>query len=187
MHTRPPRRLLRRLGAAALLGSLIAGVAAAPLATPASAAIKKVRGIAMVDMQRVLMETKQGQAARKKLEDSSKAKQKKLDKKRRKLEADQAKLGNLGGEQLAAAQEQLQKEYLEMQNVYMTMQQELAQQESQILEDMYKKCQGLVDKMAGEMEFDLVLVRDATTVLYTDEGLDITNEVIKRYNAAHPS
>ena len=90
-------------------------------------------------MQRVLMETKQGKAAQSKLERSSKAKQKKLDKKRSKLEADQAKLKNLAGDQLMAAQEQLQKDFMEMQNIYMTMQQELAEQEGKILEDMYKK------------------------------------------------
>ncbi|MCB9566174.1 MAG: OmpH family outer membrane protein [Myxococcales bacterium] len=184
MHKSTPRRHALALAAAA--GLLVAGISAAPTATPAHAAIKKVRGIAMVDMQRVLMETKQGKAAREKLESSSKAKQKKLDKKRSKLEADQAKLKNLAGDQLMAAQEQLQKDFMEMQNIYMTMQQELAEQEGQILEDMYKKCQGLIDKMASEMEVDLVLVRDATTVLYTDDALDITNDLIKRYDEKYP-
>ncbi|MCA9638386.1 MAG: OmpH family outer membrane protein, partial [Myxococcales bacterium] len=77
-------------------------------------------------------------------------------------------------------------DFMEMQNIYMTMQQELAEQEGQILEDMYKKCQGLIDKMASEMEVDLVLVRDATTVLYTDDALDITNDLIKRYDEKYP-
>ncbi|MEZ4381594.1 MAG: OmpH family outer membrane protein [Nannocystaceae bacterium] len=180
---RTPRRLT--LAFAAVAGLLVAGVSAAPTATPAQAKVKKVRGIAMVDMQRVLMETKQGKAAQGKLESSSKAKQKKLDKKRRQLEADQAKLKSLSGQQLMQAQEKLQQDYMEMQNIYMTMQQELAEQEGKILEDMYKKCQSLVDTMAGELEVDLVLVRDASTVLYTDEGLDITGQVIKRYDAKY--
>ncbi len=180
---RTPRRLSLAFAAAA--GVLLAGVSAAPTAAPASAAIKKVRGIAVVDMQRVLMETKQGKKAQNKLESSSKAKQKKLDKKRKKLEQDQAKLKNLSGEKLMAAQEQLQQEFMEMQNIYMTMQQELAEQEGKILEDMYKKCQSLVDKMAKELDVDLVLVRDASTVLYTDESLDITAKVISRYDTKY--
>ena len=180
---RTPRRL--SLAFAAVAGLLVAGVSAAPTAAPAQAKIKKVRGIAVVDMQRVLMETKQGKAAQSKLERSSKAKQKKLDKKRSELEADQGKLKNLKGQQLMQAQEKLQQDYMEMQNIYMTMQQELAEQEGKILEDMYKKCQSLVDTMANELEVDLVLVRDASTVLYTDEGLDITAQVIKRYDAKY--
>ena len=180
---RTPRRL--SLAFAAVAGLLVAGVSAAPTAAPAQAKIKKVRGIAVVDMQRVLMETKQGKAAQSKLERSSKAKQKKLDKKRSELEADQGKLKNLKGQQLMQAQEKLQQDYMEMQNIYMTMKQELAEQEGKILEDMYKKCQSLVDTMANELEVDLVLVRDASTVLYTDEGLDITAQVIKRYDAKY--
>ena len=74
--------------------SLALGVATASLAptfsAPVQAAVPKVRGIAVVDMQKVLNDTKQGVTARKKLEDSSKAKQEKLDGKRKKLEADQA-------------------------------------------------------------------------------------------------
>jgi len=185
MNAQRPNSLLRWGLVAGLALAFTAG-AAAPTATPAQATIKKVRGIAMVNMQRVLLETKAGLAARKKLEESSTAKQKKLDKKRKKLEADQAKLKDLSGEQLMAAQESLQKELLEMQNVYMTMQQELAQQEGQILEDMYKKSQSIVDELANKLEIDLVLVRDENTVIYTDESLDITNQVISRYNEKHP-
>lgn len=185
MNAQRPNSLLRWGLVAGLALAFTAG-AAAPTAAPAQATIKKVRGIAMVNMQRVLLETKAGLAARKKLEESSTAKQKKLDKKRKKLEADQAKLKDLAGEQLMAAQESLQKELLEMQNVYMTMQQELAQQEGQILEDMYKKSQSIVDELASKLEVDLVLVRDENTVIYTDESLDITNQVISRYNEKHP-
>ena len=181
----PRSHSILRLGLVASLALAFSAGAAAP--TAEAATVKKVRGIAMVNMQRVLLETKAGIAARKKLEESSTAKQKKLDKKRKKLEADQAKLKDLSGEQLMAAQEALQRELLEMQNVYMTMQQELAQQEGQILEDMYKKSQEIVDKLAGEMELDLVLIRDENTVLYTDESLDITQLVISRYNEKHPS
>jgi outer membrane protein len=186
MTSRRSHRILR-LGLIGGLCLAFSAISAAPTAGAANAAIKKVRGIAMVNMQTVLLETNQGKAARKKLEESSNAKQKKLEKKRKKLEADQAKLKDLAGEALMAAQESLQKELLEMQNVYMTMQQELAQQEGQVLEDMYKKCQAIVDKIAGEMEIDLVLIRDENSVLYVDDGLDITGLVIKRYNEKHPS
>ena len=171
--------------------SLALGVATVSLAptltAPVQAALPKVRGIAVVDMQKVLNDTKQGVTARKKLEDSSKAKQEKLDGKRKKLEADQAKLKNLSGDKLAQAEETLQKEYMEMQQIYMTMQQELQAQEGRVLEDIYKNCQSVIDKIAAEMEIDLVLIRDETTILFTEPGLDITDILVKRYNAKYPS
>lgn len=171
--------------------SLALGVATASLAptfsAPVQAAVPKVRGIAVVDMQKVLNDTKQGVTARKKLEDSSKAKQEKLDGKRKKLEADQAKLKNLSGAKLAQAEETLQKEYMEMQQIYMTMQQELQAQEGRVLEDIYKNCQSVIDKIAAEMEIDLVLIRDETTILFTEPSLDITDILVKRYNVKYPS
>lgn len=184
----PQRRLGRLLSAAAVALAFAGGAGLTPaLATPAQAALPQIRGIAVVDMQKVLSDTKQGQSARKKLEDSSKAKQEKLDQKRKKLEADTGKLKNLSGDKLAQAEEALQKEYMEMQQIYMTMQQELAQQESRVLEDIYKNCQTLIDKLAAEKGVDLVLIRDDSTVLYAQPGLDITVELVKRFNQKYPS
>ena len=182
------RTILRRLLPAVALSLGVAGASLTPaLTAPAQAALPKLRGVAVVDMQKVLMDTKQGQAARKKLEESSKAKQDKLDAKRKKLEADGAKLKSLSGEKLAQAEEALQKEYMEMQQIYMTMQQELAQQEGRVLEDIYKNCQSIIDKIAEENALDLVLLRDETTVLFVQTGLDVTDTLVKRYNAKYPS
>ncbi len=178
---------VRRLLTASALALGVATASLAPVLTaPAQAAVPKVRGLAVVDMQKVLNDTKQGVSARKKLEDSSKAKQEKLDGKRKKLEADQAKLKNLSGDKLAQAEETLQKEYMEMQQIYMTMQQELAAQEGRVLEDIYKNCQSVIDKIAAEMEIDLVLIRDETTILFAEPGLDITDVLVKRYNVKYP-
>ena len=183
MHT-----ALRRLLTASALTLGVAGIGLVPgLTAPAQAAVPTVRGVAVVDMQKVLNDTKQGQSARKKLEDSSKAKQEKLDSKRKKLEADQGKLKNLSGEKLAAAEESLQKDYVEMQQIYMTMQQELAADEGRVLETIYKNCQSVIDKIAEEMEIDLVLIRDETTVLFAEPGLDVTDVLVKRYNTKYPS
>lgn len=197
--TTSPRRL-GRLVLAALSLALVGGATAyaappgavpvgpAPVAGRAPSAIPSIRGVAVVDLQKVLADTKQGQSARKKLEDSSKAKQEKLDQKRKKLEADTVKLRDMKDQQKAAQlEEQLQKDYMDMQQVYMTMQQELAQQESRVLEDIYKNCQTLIDKLATELGVDLVLIRDESTVLFVEPGLDITSELIKRYNQKYPS
>lgn len=180
MHT-----VLRRLLTASALTLGVAGIGLAPGLT-AQAAVPTVRGVAVVDMQKVLNDTKQGQAARKKLEESSKAKQEKLDSKRKKLEADQGKLKNLSGEKLAQAEEALQKDYVEMQQIYMTMQQELAAQEGRVLEDIYKNCQSVIGKIAADKGLDVVIIRDETTVLYVEPGLDITDALVKAYNVEFP-
>ncbi|MFV8754375.1 OmpH family outer membrane protein [Nannocystaceae bacterium ST9] len=177
-------RMIRKLTITSLLGlAIFAGQAGASgLVSRAHAAIPEIGKIAVVDMQRVLNETSAGKQARKDLETASSAKQKKLDKLQKKFEEGQAKLGQLEGDALLAAQEKLQADYYELQSMYMTLQQELAEQESRTLEKMYGNCQTLAKDMAKELALDLVLIRDQSTVLFAAEGLDLTDEVIKRYD-----
>jgi outer membrane protein len=181
MKTTMPRTL--RTALAALAFAVAVPVMSAP--QTARAEVPAVKRIAMVDMQRVLNETKEGKKARTDLETSSKAKQEKLDKKRTKLEADAAKLGSLKGAQLASAQEQLQKESMELQSMLMTLEQELGDMHNKTLESMYKRAQDIVTKLAKERGIDLVLVRDAMTVIYVKDGIDITDEIVKLYNGKH--
>lgn len=181
------RSLLTALTGLALLG---APVAASLVTTfvpgTASAEVPKVKKVAMVDMQRVLNETKAGKAARTRLEKSSKTKQAKFDKKRATLESEAGKLGTLSGQELAAAQEKLQRDSMELQNMLMALEQELGDQHNKLLEKMYSNAQTIVAQMAKEDSLDLVLVRDPMTVIWAKETFDITTEVIKRYDKAHP-
>jgi outer membrane protein len=183
MKTPKPIASLRTL----LAGLLLVGapVAIVLAAGPAAAEVPKVKKLAMVDMQRVLNETKAGKDARAKLEKSSKSKQAKFDKKRAALEADAGKLGSLKGQELAAAQEKLQREGMELQNMLMALEQELGDQHNKLLESMYKNAQAIVADLAKEKGLDLVLVRDPMTILYAKDGLDITGEVVKRYDDKH--
>jgi outer membrane protein len=188
MPMRKPTRSLRT----ALVGLVLAGaplglgVAAGLVSGPAAAEVPKVKKLAMVDMQRVINETKAGKAARDKLEKSSKSKQAKFDKKRSALEAEAQKLGTLRGQELAAAQEKLQRESIELQNMLMALEQELGDQHNKLLESMYQNAQAIVAELAKEKGLDLVLVRDPMTVLYAKDGLDITADVVQRYDAKHP-
>lgn len=177
--------MARRLSILSTL-ALTLGLAIGPtLAVPslAHAGVPEIGKIALVDMQQVLNKTNEGKKARKELETSSSKKQKKLDKKRQKLEADQAKLQKMPQEQAMAAAEKLQREAMELQSMYMTLQQELAEQEARMLEKIYSKTQTIVKGMAKSDGLDLVLIRDDTTVLYSKTGFDITDAVIKKYNA----
>jgi outer membrane protein len=182
-----PLRSLRTLLAGLLFvgAPLGLGLATSLAAGDASAEVPKVKKLAMVDMQRVLNETKAGKAARTKLEKSSKSKQAKFDKKRAALESEAGKLGSLKGQELAAAQEKLQRESIELQNMLMALEQELGDQHNKLLESMYANAQAFVADLAKEKGLDLVLVRDPMTVIYAKESLDITTEVVSRYDAKH--
>lgn len=176
------RTLVTTLFAAALSG---AALTVAP--AQAAAEVPSIKKVAMVDMQRVLNETKAGKKARKELEGASKSKQAKLDKKRAKLEADASKLQSLSGKDLAAAQEKLQQESMELQSMLYTLEQELSTQHNKLLEKMYRNSQAIVAELAKEQGLDLVLVRDQMTVIYTKGSFDITDQVVKLYDQKHKS
>ena len=74
---------MRRALSLCLAATLLAGVA--PAATVA-AAVPKLEKVAIVDVQRCLMETKEGRAAKKDLETTFSKGQAKLDTKAKKLE-----------------------------------------------------------------------------------------------------
>jgi len=188
MSTSTLRSPLTTLARVAVLSATVfglglgAGVASESLSSSAAAAVPEIGKVAVVDMQRILNETKAGKKARKDLESASLSKQQKLDKRQKKLESDQAKLSGLQGEALLAAQEKLQRDYYELQSMYMTLQQELAEQEARTLEKMYLNCQKLAKDMAKDFDLDLILIRDQSTVLYVGSGVDLTAELIKRYD-----
>lgn len=184
--TQPIRSLRTLLAGLLLVGAPVGlGLATGLASGPASAEVPKVKKLAMVDMQRVLNETKAGKAARTKLEKSSKSKQAKFDKKRAALESEAGKLGSLKGQELAAAQEKLQRESVELQNMLMALEQELGDQHNKLLESMYANAQAIVADVAKEKGLDIVLVRDPMTVIYAKESLDITTDVVSRYDAKH--
>ena len=177
-------RFLGRLAGLAFLSTTMFGMslAVSSIEPTAIAAVPEIGKVAVVDMQRILNETAAGKQARQDLETSSTAKQKKLDKRRQKLEEDQGKLANLQSDALLEAQDKLQRDYMELQSMYMTLQQELAEQEARTLEKMYTNCQELAKELAKDFSLDLVLIRDQSTVLYVANGVDLTEEVIKRYD-----
>jgi outer membrane protein len=166
-----------------LVGLPLTVVALPSVATAAAA--PTVERLAMVDLQRLLTETSHGKRAKKKLENELKSKQQKLDKTRARLEGEVAKLQRMTGAALQKKQEQLQAESTQWQQDAMQFEQDLAQNENQMLEDIYSKAHAIVKKIAKEQGLGLVLIRDQMTVLYVERSLDITEEVIKRYNKAH--
>lgn len=168
--------------------ALALGTSAAALGAPSpvhAAEVPAIRKLAMVDMQRVLNETKAGRRARKELEESSKTKQSKLEKKQAELEKEASKLQSMSGKQLAEAQERLQKEYMEVQNMAAALEQELATEHNKLLQKMYENSQSIVAELAEQRGLDLVLVRDQMTVIYAKETFDITDTVVKSYDERH--
>ena len=163
-------------------------VAALLLLVPAVASAEDVK-IGVVDFQRAMREVEEGAAAQKALKKEFDEKQKTLDGKQNDLKALKDELDARGAmmkpEVKAQKVEELQKRLMETQQLYMQLQQELSKREADAAGEILKKMGVIVQTMGAEQNFTLIV--DRTAVLYTREALDLTNELIRRYNEAYGS
>ncbi len=177
---------MRRALSLCLAACLLAG--AAPAAT-AHAAVPKLEKIAIVDVQRCLMETKEGRTAKKDLEKTFARGQAKLESKAKKLESSfrdlQAKASMLSEAELIKRQKELMRSQAELEQLSMQLQEEVVNKEALLTEKIYNKVSAIVKQVALEENVQVVLVRSELTVLYATPKLDLTNRIIVRYDKQH--
>ncbi len=172
-----------------VFGLGLALVGAASLLRPALAADPAPAGggprLAIIDMQRAVVETEDGlrvQAALRKYIDRRQselnARQEELMRKKEDLDK-QSKV--LSKEALQRAGEDWQRQALELQSVLNASNQELQRRQSDVMAPVYNRVAGLVRKIARREGFDLIVERQA--VPYVRAELDLTDRVILLYNA----
>lgn len=169
------------LGAALALSFSSRLVAQQPAATPAPSLTK----VAVVDIQRAVMETEDGlraQAQLKKYFDRRQAelngRQEDLLKKKDDLEK-QSKL--LSKEALARAMDDWQRQMAELQQVFQSYNGELGKKQNEITAPIYARVSGYLRKIAKKDGYDVILDRQA--VPYVKAELDLTDLVISMYNS----
>lgn len=144
--------------------------------------------IAFVDLQRALNEVEEGASAKNALKKEFEEKQRTLDDKQTALKAKKEEIDARGmmmkpevkQEKLA----ELQKDLMEVQQMYFQMQQELTAKESEVTGTIFQKM-GIILQTMGREE-DYVLIVEKQSVLYAKNHMDLTNELIRRYNKAYP-
>jgi outer membrane protein len=143
--------------------------------------------IGVVDFQRAMREVDEGAAAQKALKKEFDEKQKQLDLKQTELKTLKDELDARGAMMKPEVKQQkvedLQKKLMETQQMYMTLQQDLSKREAEAASEILKKMGVIVQTMGGEQSFTIIVDRSA--VLYSKEALDLTNELIRRYNEAY--
>ena len=180
-----PSRMLA-LALAALALSAVSPSATAVAAAPEVDALER---IALVDVQRCIMETKEGKRAKKDLEDTFAKGQARIDRKAKDLQkrfADlQAKAPMLSESELQKRQEELLRSQAELEQLNTELQQEVMEKEGLLTEQIYTRVADIVKQIALEEKVQVVLVRSEMTVLWADPKLDLTNRVIVRYDKDH--
>jgi outer membrane protein len=161
----------------------------AALAAPA-AALAQAPKLGYVDLQRALNEVEEGKAARAVLKKDFDEKQKQLDGRREDFEkaqaefekqavvmSDQAKRDKAG---------ELERKARELAALFQQLQADLSTREREATKGIFERMAAIVREIAEADGFTMVFERNDSGVVYAPPSLDLTNELIRKYNARYP-
>lgn len=166
--------MIRALFAPIVLGALL-------VAGSASAQTK----FGFVDMQKALSQVQDGKNAKAKLEGKLKAKQKDFDRMQddvKRLKDELESQGAMMKEDLKRQKfQEYQKKMVELQEFYLGNQKELQEEEAKLTKPILERMDRIVKKIGKEDNFTLIFHEPA--VLYGSPSIDLTDRVIREYNA----
>ena len=139
-----------------------------------------------VDLRRALAETEEGRKARATLKKDFDKKQKELDEQqeevKKAIEDLNKKRTLLPAETVRQKEAELQERVAKVQQTYMRHQQDLAGKEEEATKPIVDRLQRIIAKIATAENLTMVFDQNMG-VVYAKPHLDLTNEVIRRFNA----
>lgn len=143
--------------------------------------------IAVVDLQRALNETEDGRRAKARLKRLFKQRQDELDKRQGELKAlkeDIEKNIELWSQDTKQRRlEEYQKAFVDLQQQYVEYQRELAEREAEATGEIVQRMQAILRRIGQAEGYTLIIERNEAGVIWVPTNLDLTDDVIQRYNA----
>lgn len=140
-----------------------------------------------VDMQKAVQATAAGKKAKTDLEGEFNKRKKDLDKKK----ADIEKMGQdlekkksvLSEEVLGKKQMELQEEMMKFQKTVAENQMEIQKKEKELTLPILDKMRKVIEKVAQDKQYSMVLEKNENNVLFAQKDADLTEEVVKAFEA----
>jgi len=159
-------------------------VAALALSSSFASAQERVK-IGFIDIQRVVAESQAGKRAKDRFQAQVKKAEADVQKERQDLERLRNDIDKKGpllkDEERRNMETDFQKRSVNLQRAMGDYQQALRQKESEMMRDILKDLEQIVNEIGKADKFTLILER--SQILYSDQGIDITNKVIETYNS----
>ena len=154
------------------------------LCVPALGAQDRVK-IGFIDIQRAISDSNAGKRAKERFQAQVKKAEAELLKEKTELERLKADLDKKGPlmkeEERRNLEADLQRRYVNYQRTMTDQQQELRQKEGALTGDILKELEKIVNEIGKSDKFTLILERNQ--ILYSDQGIDVTNKVIEVFNS----
>lgn len=178
--------MLSRLSLSVLL---LGGAFVCPLVAPSAHAAELK--IATVDYQRALENVAEGESARKRLEAMFQSKKVAIDKMKSTFDAMQADYQKQAMLLSDAARKEKEDAInlagMQFQQAYAQSEGEMQQAYQGAMETLITKMKQITTGIATERAYTLVIEINEGGVVYASPTIDITDELIKRYNAQNPA
>jgi outer membrane protein len=147
--------------------------------------------IGYVNIQRAILEVEEGKRAKENLKKTFDAKQASLSAKETELKKmkdeleKQSVVKNPNDPATAAQRKNFQDKLMELQQVFVKEQQELQQEEQKMLSGITEKMKKVIAEIGDQGGYTLILEIQDSRLLYAKAHLDLTNEVIRKYNSRY--
>jgi len=150
-----------------------------------SPAIAEEAKLGFVDMQRALNETEDGKKAKANLKKVFDQKQKELDEQQAQLKKEvedlEKKRTLLPADKVREKEAELQSRMQKVQQTYLRHQQDLTGKEQEATGKIFERMTKIISKIAASENFSMIM--DKNALVFAKPHLDLTNELIRRYNS----
>lgn len=144
--------------------------------------------MAYINLKRVFNESKRGMKQKEAFTAKINELKKEVDKKKEEFQAYKAELEKKAPLLSDQARREKEKEYQqkarELEWLIKDSNEELRKLEQQMLDGLMKSLQKVVEKIGAQENYTLILEETASSILYAPKEMDITDQVIKAFDAA---
>lgn len=169
----------------------LVSIAMTALAVPMFAQNAVPARVAVIDVQRVLATSNAGKAAYeklKKMQEDRIAKAQKMDDEIKSLDNDlNTKKLSLSEDKLTDMAKQLSDKKIAMQRYAQDADREVGEARDKTLADLEQKIKPVIDAIGKEMGLAAIFNKFESGLVYASDAIDITDTVIKRFDAAVPA
>ena len=142
--------------------------------------------VAVVDVQRAVMQTEDGLRAQANLKKLFDSRQQELNRKQTDMQKQKDEIEKqskvLSKEALAKRVDDWQKQMVELQQVFMEYNKELEKKQKELTDPIFERVLGAIKRIAGQDSLDLIV--DRATVAFSRSDLDLTDRVIQLANGS---
>jgi len=157
---------------------------AQPAAAPSSGAIK----VAVIDTEKILVNSAAGKKALAELKTLQEAKEKEFGARQQEIKDLQAKISDgrlsLAQDKLDEMQKQLEDKVIAVRRLQDDATRDLTKKRDDVLGQIDQKVMPVINQVGKELGYTLIFRKFESGLIYADEAIDITDSVIKRLDTA---